>query len=70
MYYLSSAIDHVSEVRDSYAFTTRNKAAALSFIKRAMKRRGQRRALVTNGLRSRGAATKEIGNVDRRESGL
>ena len=48
---------------------SRDKAAALKFIKKAMKRHGQPKAIVTDGLRSYGAALKEIGNADRQEVG-
>ncbi len=47
----------------------RHKAAALSFIKRAMKRHGRPQAVVTDGLRSYGAAMNEIGAADRQEVG-
>src|ERR1019366_6053933 len=45
------------------------KAAALKFIKKAMKRHGRPKAIVTDGLRSYGAALKEIGATDRQEIG-
>ncbi len=69
MRYLWRAVDHEGEVLESYVTKTRDKAAARSFIKRAMKRHGQPQAVVTDGLRSYGAAMKEIGNVDRQETG-
>ena len=69
MHYLWRAVDHEGEVLESYVTKTRDKAAALSFIKRAMKRHGQPQAVVTDGLRSYGAAMKEIGNSDRQEVG-
>lgn len=68
MRYLWRAVDHEGEVLESYVTKQRDKAAALSFIKRAMKRHGHPRAVVTDGLRSYGAAMKEIGSVDRQES--
>ena len=69
MRYLWRAVDHEGEVLESYVTTTRDKAAALAFIKKAMKRHGRPQAVVTDGLRSYGAALKEIGNVDRQEVG-
>ena len=54
---------------ESYVTKTRDRAAVLSFIKRAMKRHGRPQAVVTDGLRSYGAAMKEIGNADRQEVG-
>jgi putative transposase len=47
----------------------RDKAAALKFLKRIMKKYGQPRSVVTDGLCSYPAAMKEIGNVDRHEVG-
>jgi putative transposase len=69
MRYLWRAVDHEDEVLESYVTKTRDKAAALGFIKRAMKRHGRPEAVVTDGLRSYGAATKEIGNAARQEVG-
>jgi len=52
-------------VLESFVTTTRDKAAALKFIKKAMKRHGRPQAIVTDRLRSYPAAMKEIGNADR-----
>ena len=62
-------MDHEGEVLESFASKTRDKAAALTFIKRAMKRHGKPRAIVTDGLRAYGAAMNEIGNADCQEVG-
>ncbi|WP_411286352.1 IS6 family transposase, partial [Phenylobacterium sp.] len=69
MHYLWRAVDHEGEVLESYVTKTRDKAAALAFIKRAMKRHGQPQRIVTDGLRSYGAAMKDIGNGKRQEVG-
>jgi putative transposase len=69
MRYLWRAVDHEGEVLESYVTTKRDKAAALKFIKKAMKRHGRPRAIVTDGLRSYGAALKEIGAADRKVTG-
>jgi putative transposase len=69
MHYLWRAVDHEGEVLESFASKTRDKAAALKFIKRAMKRHGNPRTVVTDGLRSYPAAMNEIGNADRQEIG-
>jgi putative transposase len=69
MHYLWRAVDHEGEVLESFASKTRDKAAALKFIKRAMKRHGKPKAIVTDGLRSYTAALNEIGNADRQEVG-
>ena len=68
MRYLWRAVDQEGEVLESFVTKTRDKAAALKFIKKAMKRHGRPQAIVTDGLRSYGAALKEIGNVDRQET--
>jgi putative transposase len=69
LHYLWRAVDHEGEVLECFVTKTRDKAAALKFIKKAMKRHGKPEAIVTDGLRSYGAAMKEIGNQDRQEGG-
>jgi len=69
MHYLWRAVDHEGEVLESLATKTRDKAAALKLMKRLMKRYGKPETVVTDGLRSYGAAMKEIGNADRQEAG-
>jgi putative transposase len=69
MRYLWRAVDHEGEVLESFVTKERDKAAALKFIKKAMKRHGRPRAIVTDGLRSYGAALKEISAVDLQEIG-
>ena len=65
MRYLWRVVDHEGEVLESFVTTTRDKAAALKFIKKAMKRHGRPQAIVTDGLSSYGAALKEIDKADR-----
>ena len=48
----------------SFVAKTRDKAAALKFNKTAMKRHGRTKAIVTDGLRSHGAALKELSAED------
>ena len=69
MHYLWRAVDQEGDVLESFVTKTRDKAAALKFIKRAMRRHGKPEAIVTDGLRSYGAAMKEFGNQDRQEIG-
>lgn len=69
MRYLWRAVDHEGEVLESFVTTTRDKAAALKFIKKSMKRHGRPRAIVTDRLRSYAAAMKEIGNAEHQETG-
>ena len=68
MRYLWRAVDHEGEVLESFVTNERNKAAALKFIKKAMKRHGRPQAIATEGLRSYGPALKKIGAADRQEA--
>ena len=67
MRYLWRAVDHEGEILESFVTKKRDKAAALAFMKKAMKRYGQPDVVVTDGLRSYGAAMTEIGNSNKRE---
>ena len=69
MVYLWRAVDHEGEVLESFVTKTRDKEAALTFIKKAMKRHGKAKSITTDGLRSYRAAMKEIGNQDLQEIG-
>ena len=53
----------------TYAPFTRNKAAALTFIKEVLKRHGNPEAITTDDLRSYGAAMNELGNAKKQEVG-
>lgn len=64
--YLWRAVDHEGEVLETYVTETRDKASALRFIKKAMKRHGRPKSIVTDKLRSYGAALKEIGAAELR----
>ena len=57
------AVDHEGEVPEVFATKRRDRRAALKFLKRAMKRHGRPRSIVTDRLRSYRAATKVIGNA-------
>ena len=69
MHYLWRAVDHEGEVLESYVTKTRDKAEALRFLRKALKRHGRAEALVTDGLKSYPAAMRELGNEARREVG-
>ena len=69
MRYLWRAVDHEGEVLESFVIKERDKAAALKFMKKTLKRHGSPKAITTDGLRSYGAAMKEIGNLNKREVG-
>lgn len=68
-YYLWRAVDHEGEVLESFVTKKRDKKSALRFLKKTMKRHGRVAVFVTDKLRSYGAALKEIGAVDRHETG-
>lgn len=65
MHYLWGAVDHEGEVLKSSVAKTRDKAAALKFIKKTMKRHGRPKAIVTDGLRSYRAAMNDLGNAEK-----
>jgi putative transposase len=69
MHYLWRAVDHVGEVLESYVTKTRDKRAALKFLRKAMRKHGRPEATVTDRLRSYGAAMREIGAGARHETG-
>ena len=68
-HYLWRAVDHEGEILESFVTKTRDKKAALKFLKKSMKRHGRARVLVMDKLRSYGAAMKDIGNAARQETG-
>ena len=68
-HYLWRAVDHEGEVLESYVTKRRDRKAALKFLKKTMKRHGRPEVLVTDKLRSYGAAMKVIGNAARQETG-
>jgi hypothetical protein len=57
--YLWRAVDHEGEVLETVVTAKRDKAAALKFLKRIMKKYGRPRNIVTDGLSSYPAAMKE-----------
>ena len=68
-HYLWRAVDHEGEILESYVTKRRDKKAALKFLRKAMRKHGRPEVIVTDRLRSYGAALKEIGNADRQETG-
>ena len=69
MHYLWRAVDHEGEVLESFATKERDKKAALTFMKKLMKRNGCAKTITTDGLRSYSAAMKQLGIADRQEVG-
>ena len=68
-HYLWRAVDHEGEVLESFVTKTRDRKVALKFLKKSMKRHGRPHILVTDQLRSYGAAMNVVGNADRQETG-
>ena len=68
-HYLWRAVDHEGEVLETYVTKRRDRKAALKFLRKTMKRYGSPKVIVTDRLRSYGAAMKVIGNADRQEVG-
>ncbi|WP_170607866.1 IS6 family transposase [Ruegeria arenilitoris] len=68
-HYLWRAVDHEGEVLESFVTKTRDKKAALKFLKKAIRKHGCPDVFVTDLLRSYGAALKDIGLAKRQETG-
>ena len=68
-HYLWRAVDHEGEVLESYVTKRRDRKAALKFLRKTMKCFGPPHVIVTDLLRSYGAAMKVIGNADKQETG-
>ena len=69
MHFLWRAVDQEGEVLESFATKTRDKAAALAFMKKALRRHGSPEAIITDGLRSYKAAMTKLGNAEKQEVG-
>jgi len=68
-HYLWRAVNHKGEVLEVVATKRRDRKAALKFLERMMKRYGRSGSIVTDRLRSYGAAMKVIGNDANQECG-
>lgn len=69
VHYLWRAVDQEGEILESFVTRTRDKAAALTFMKKALKRHGSPAVITTDALRSYGAAMNELGNAGKQEIG-
>ena len=69
MVYLWRAVDQEGEILESYVTKTRDKLAALTFMKKALKRHGSPAAITTDGLPTYGAAMDELGNRAKQDTG-
>lgn len=68
-YYLWRAVDHEGEVLESFVTKKRDRKAALTFLRKIIRRYGGPKVIVTDKLRSYRAAMKQIGIEDRQETG-
>jgi putative transposase len=68
-YYLWRAVDHEGEVLEAFASKRRDRKAALKFLKKVMKRYGRPETIVTDRLRSYGAALRDLGGSDLQVTG-
>jgi putative transposase len=68
-HYIWRAVDREGEVLEAYVTKRRDRKAALKFLKKSMKRYSRPKVIVTDKLRSCGAAMKIIGNAGRQETG-
>ena len=68
-HYLWRAVDQEGEVLEAVVTKRRNKAAALKFLKKLMKRYGRAEEIVTDRLASYKAALREIGSVEKQRTG-
>jgi putative transposase len=69
-FYLWRAVDHEGEVLESYVTRRRDKKAALTFLRKAMRRHGQPMRIVTDRLPTYRAALKGLGLAHRQATGL
>ncbi|WP_366519941.1 DDE-type integrase/transposase/recombinase [uncultured Croceicoccus sp.] len=69
MMYLGRAVDHEDEALESSVTMARDKAAALRFMKKALKHRGSPEVMPTDGLRSYRVAMSDLGWERRQEIG-
>ncbi|MEP2261884.1 MAG: IS6 family transposase, partial [Paracoccaceae bacterium] len=60
MHYLWRAVDHEGEVLESYVTKRRDRKAALKFLRKLMRKHGQTDELVTDRLKSYGAALRDL----------
>ncbi len=68
-HYLWRAVDHEDEVLEVFVTKRRNHTVSLLFLRKAMKRYGSPKVIVTDKLLSYRAAMKELGNEAHQETG-
>ncbi len=68
-HYLSHTVDHEGEVLEAVVTKRRNKAAALKFLRKLMKRHGCSEEIVTDRFASYKAALREMGALEKQRTG-
>lgn len=68
-HFLWRAVDHEGEVLESFVTKQRDKKAALKFLRKTLRWNGRPEIIVTDKLRSYGAAMKVLGNTGKQETG-
>ncbi len=68
-HYLWRAVDHEGEVLEAVVTKRRNKAAALKFLKKLMKRHGCAEEIVTDRFASYKVALREMGALEKQGTG-
>ena len=68
IHYLWRAVDHGGEVLETCVTKTRNRKAALKFLRKAMKRYGRPKVFVTDRLPTYHAALRDAGMADRQQT--
>ncbi|WP_170482334.1 IS6 family transposase [Ruegeria arenilitoris] len=68
-HYLWRAVDHEGEVLEAVVTKRRNKAAALKFLRKLMKRHGCAEEIVTDRFASYKAALREMGTLEKQRTG-
>jgi len=69
IHYLWRAVDHEGEVLEAFVSKRRDRRAALKFLRNAIKRYGEPRVIVRDGLKSYDAALRDLGLEDHQEIG-
>lgn len=69
MVYLWRAVEQEGDILESFVTKSRDRDAALRFMKKALKRHGSPETITTNGLRSCRAVMKLLGNAEKQEIG-
>lgn len=68
-HYLWRAVDHEGEVLEAFVSKKRDRKAALTFLRKLIKRYGKPETIVTDRLRSYGAAMRQMGNSQKQVTG-